>query len=121
MGSLLTVGYLGRQGHKPHMVAVATILMSIALLGRLLPHWVYGPGQDALELTKEYGDAALLLSNSSGSLAQDDCSDSGSLGAPSIFFFTSSVLLGVSTSVYWTLGVSYLDDNTLKDKAPLAL
>ncbi|GLG94702.1 Uncharacterized protein GBIM_01856, partial [Gryllus bimaculatus] len=133
--SLLFVGYLGRQGHKPHMVAVATILMSIALLGRLLPHWVYGPGQDALELTKEYGDAALLLSNSSGgetsargslcgtigSQDEDDCSNSGSLGAPAIILFTTNLILGVCSSVYWTLGFAYLDDNTHKDKAPLVL
>ncbi|KAK7867916.1 hypothetical protein R5R35_005269 [Gryllus longicercus] len=136
-GSVLIMGYLGRTGHKPRFVAVGMLLMSVACFGRLLPHLLYGPGQDALELTKEYGDqGAIVLGNSStgsagddrgslcgggGSRNEDDCSDGGSLGPPSIILFVSSILLGIGSSMYWTLGVAYLDDNTHKDKAPLTL
>lgn len=33
----------------------------------------------------------------------------------------SSVVLGVGSSTYWSLGVAYLDDNVRKNKMPVIL
>ena len=53
--SSLTLAYLGSRGHKTRWVAVGTFLVGLSCFLRLLPHLIYGPGQDALALTVENG------------------------------------------------------------------
>lgn len=52
-----------------------------------------------------------------GSLEQEDCSEGNdhSLISASILV-VSNLLMGVSSCMYWTLGVAYLDDNVRKNK-----
>jgi hypothetical protein len=38
-----------------------------------------------------------------------------------MIFFVAFLVIGVGTSVYHTLGISYLDDNARKNKAPFLL
>jgi hypothetical protein len=49
------LAYLGSRGHKTRWVAAGTLLVGLSSFLRLLPHLIYGPGQDALALTVEYG------------------------------------------------------------------
>ena len=49
------LAYLGSKGHKTRWVASGTLVIALACFMRMLPHFLYGPGQDALELTLEYG------------------------------------------------------------------
>jgi hypothetical protein len=51
----LVVSYLGSRGHKTRWVAFGTLLTSLACFMQFLPHLMFGPGQDALRLTSEYG------------------------------------------------------------------
>jgi hypothetical protein len=51
----LVLSYLGSRGHKTRWVASGTLTVGFACLMLLLPHLIFGPGQDALELTVEYG------------------------------------------------------------------
>jgi len=51
----LTFAYLGSRGHKTRWVAAGTLLVGLSCFMRLLPHLIYGPGQDAIALTVEYG------------------------------------------------------------------
>ena len=51
----LILSYLGSKGHKTRWVAAGTILVAVSCFLRAVPHFIFGPGQDALELTLEYG------------------------------------------------------------------
>ncbi|XP_046981251.1 solute carrier organic anion transporter family member 74D-like [Schistocerca americana] len=139
MVTLLALSYLGSRGHKPRWIAACTLLVALSCLLRVLPHLLYGPGQDALLLTLEYGAAgantSLALANASAASAAaavtavcgsapdtEDCSaGGGASSAPSAIFFISHVVLGAGNSLYFTLGLAYMDDNTRKDKAPILL
>jgi Organic Anion Transporter Polypeptide (OATP) family len=64
----LVVSYLGRSGHKPRWVAGGTALVGLSCFMRLIPHWLYGPGENSLLLTREFGTdfRPLNLSDNSG-------------------------------------------------------
>lgn len=96
----------------------------------MLPHFLYGPGEDALSLTKEYGTKLQSL-NASGIPSKHKkflCSDSENRGtdcevedgnfAPQVLLFIAQLVSGVGGSLYYTLGVSYMDDNIQKSKTP---
>jgi hypothetical protein len=53
--SSFPLAYLGSRGHKTRWLAAGTLLVGMSCFLRLLPHLIYGPGQDALALTVEYG------------------------------------------------------------------
>jgi len=57
----------------------------------------------------------------SGQKYQEECSAGDFSSAPAAIFFVSFLVFGVGTSVYHTLGISYLDDNARKNKAPFLL
>ena len=52
---------------------------------------------------------------------QEECSEGEFSSAPAAIFFVSFLVFGVGTSVYHTLGISYLDDNAKKNKTPFLL
>jgi hypothetical protein len=52
---------------------------------------------------------------------EEDCSLGSFSSVPSIIFIAAFFMIGIGNSVYNTLGISYLDDNTLKNKTPLLL
>lgn len=96
----------------------------------MLPHFLYGPGEDALMLTKEYGSKQEKLSNLSlisskqrkflclGKERGNDCIEEDGNFAPQIILFVAQAISGVGGSLYYTLGVSYMDDNIQKSKTP---
>ncbi|XP_043494572.1 solute carrier organic anion transporter family member 74D-like [Polistes fuscatus] len=99
----------------------------------MLPHFLYGPGEDALMLTKEYGGKIQNLPNTStSSLIPDkhrkflcldnargpEFEDTDSNFAPQVLLFIAQLVSGVGGSLYYTLGVSYMDDNIQKSKTP---
>jgi hypothetical protein len=52
---------------------------------------------------------------------QEECSAGDFSSTPAAIFFVSFLVFGVGASVYHTLGISYLDDNARKNKAPFLL
>ena len=50
----LILTYLGSKGHKTRWVAAGTLIVTLSCFLRIVPHLIFGPGQDALELTIEY-------------------------------------------------------------------
>ena len=96
----------------------------------MLPHFLYGPGEDALLLTKEYG-AKPQIANSShipdkyrkflcfgNESRENECEDADGNFAPQVLLFIAELVSGVGGSLYYTLGVSYMDDNIQKSKTP---
>lgn len=47
--------YYGSKGHRPKWMSTALFGIALYCLMSALPHFLYGPGEDALKLTKEYG------------------------------------------------------------------
>lgn len=58
-----TLSYIAGKGHRPRWIAFGVYSVMTFCLLCTLPHIMYGPGEQALSLTKEYSD--LLEGNSS--------------------------------------------------------
>lgn len=144
--SVLALSYLGSRGHKPRWVAAGTLLVAASCLLRVLPHLLYGPGQDALTLTVEHGapDVVATALHSGGTTAAGsktrlcgapDGVDAGVGGvgewcgqrggaaalAPAAILFLANALTGVGNSLYYTLGLAYMDDNARRSQSPILL
>lgn len=96
----------------------------------MLPHFLYGPGEDALSLTKEYRakqgtlNASMIFDKRRKSLCMGkenrgmECKAEDGNFAPQVLLFIAQLVSGVGGSLYYTLGVSYMDDNIQKSKTP---
>jgi Organic Anion Transporter Polypeptide (OATP) family len=51
----------------------------------------------------------------------EDCANASSGNISAFIFLAAHIVLGIGSSVYYTLGISYLDDNARKNKAPVLL
>uniref|UniRef100_A0A1B6LJP5 Solute carrier organic anion transporter family member n=1 Tax=Graphocephala atropunctata TaxID=36148 RepID=A0A1B6LJP5_9HEMI len=133
--TMLTVGvllnYYGGKGHRPRWIAFGIFTSVAFCLMNALCHFLYGPGEDALHLTKEFGgdynanNTALLIDADNRKLlcqrdrAGEECDTySGNL-APQVILFMAHFISGIGGSLYYTLGVSYMDDNISKSKSPI--
>ncbi|XP_059481796.1 solute carrier organic anion transporter family member 74D-like isoform X2 [Neocloeon triangulifer] len=128
----LPLTYWGRAGHKPRWVAWGTAVVGLSCFIRLIPHWLYGPGDTALSLTREFGNEfqSLNASGTSGPKVTlcgnnhvefEDCEHASSGNISALIFLASNLLQGVGGAVYYTLGISYLDDNAKKNKSPVLI
>ncbi|RZF42278.1 hypothetical protein LSTR_LSTR003896 [Laodelphax striatellus] len=88
--AVLFCAYFGRFGNKPLWVAAGAMLCALSSFGKLLPHLLYGPGADALELGKSSVD--LGDHNETISFEPAICSFMRSFG-PMIGFFVSWIAL----------------------------
>ncbi|XP_074101813.1 organic anion transporting polypeptide 58Dc [Cotesia typhae] len=133
----VVLSYYAGRGHRPRWIAVGIYTVVIFCCLTMLPHFLYGPGEDALQLTKEYGGKPVNSSESdmhwSGSRerkflcqatenSKPVCDDTdGSNFAPQVLLFTAQLVSGIGGSLYYTLGVSYMDDNIKKSKTPVSI
>ena len=96
------------------------------------PHFLYGPGEDALALTAEFG--ALPDENATMEVLEEqrsktlcrlrggiECEEGEGNFAPQVVLFLAQFISGIGGSLYYTLGVSYMDDNIKKSKTPVLL
>lgn len=96
-----------------------------------LLHLLYGAGEDALLLTTEFG--ARYDANTTKDLFEreqrkslcharnrtySDCETLEGSYAPQIILFTAQLISGMGAPLYYTLGISYMDDNIKKSKTP---
>lgn len=120
--------YAGRR-HRPRWIALGVYTVVLFCILTALPHALYGPGEDALSLTREYG--GIVNQNLSSELQSRErqknlCKTSGGVGceeedgniAPVILLFVANFVSGIGGSLYYTLGVTYMDDNIKKSKTP---
>lgn len=52
------LGYYCGSGHRPRWIAFGILTFAVFCFMNAMPHFLYGPGNDALEVTKEYGWAS---------------------------------------------------------------
>lgn len=55
----LILSYYGGQRNRPRWISCGVIFCALSCFILALPHFIYGPGDDALQLTQEYRDRNL--------------------------------------------------------------
>lgn len=128
MFASVILSYYAGRSHRPRWMAFGMYTVVLYCFLTALPHFLYGSGDDALSLTTEYGATynpndtydieihrkQTLCRNSS----RIECeTEEGNL-APQLILFIAQLISGVGGSLYYTLGVSYMDDNIKKAKTP---
>ncbi|XP_033149776.1 solute carrier organic anion transporter family member 74D [Drosophila busckii] len=131
----LILSYIGGQRNRPRWIAWGIVLCGLSCYILILPHFIYGAGDEVLQLTKEY-QSNVANSTLVGSLTPANVSkpeqlcgvgkpnnncDSLFTYVPLVLIFISQFVLGVGNTLYYSLGQTYLDDNTKKMNTPLML
>lgn len=125
------LSYYAGKGHRPRWIAFGLFTIVLFCWLNALPHLLYGPGEAALSLTTEFGatydenqtrevfeaQKAKTLCRSNGTRGAECEVEEGNL-APQLVLFVAQFISGVGSSLYYTLGVSYMDDNIKKSKTP---
>ncbi|XP_030380437.1 solute carrier organic anion transporter family member 74D [Scaptodrosophila lebanonensis] len=134
----LILSYIGGQRNRPRWIAWGIVFCGLSCYILVLPHFIYGAGQEMLQLTEEYQKS---LGNSTdpnftavnvstlknqpeqlcGSGKHEEGCDSLFSYVPLVLIFLSQFVLGVGNTLYYSLGQTYLDDNTKKTNTPLML
>ncbi|CAH0386215.1 unnamed protein product [Bemisia tabaci] len=121
----ILISYYAGKGHRPRWLAVSSLMLALFCITNSLPYFIFGPGDDAKSVTKEYGS----ISSFNFSLDKDstlcqskigECDREGSIW-PQLILFGAQLIAGLSGSLYHTLGISYADDNVQKSKSPAFL
>ncbi|XP_045122956.1 solute carrier organic anion transporter family member 74D-like [Portunus trituberculatus] len=134
----MVLGYYGNYGHRPRWVGVGVFCTAISCFLAALPHLLYGPGQDALDLvaamnahrdnTLENSTIRVKKMEVCHSYSGEACeegedgllqSGSSEYIGPIILFFVSQFFVGISISLFYSIGLTYLDDNVNKKTYPL--
>ncbi|XP_014246664.1 solute carrier organic anion transporter family member 4C1 isoform X2 [Cimex lectularius] len=127
----LVLTYAGGQRNRPLWLGWGVALSGISCFIITLPHFIYGPGNHALSFTKEYieehgiNQTSIDLKEKMGLCSKErsvkDC-DMGEYSViPSVLVFISQFILGIGSTLYYSLGQTYIDDNTKKTKTPMVL
>ncbi|XP_026841496.1 solute carrier organic anion transporter family member 5A1 isoform X1 [Drosophila persimilis] len=120
------LAYYAGRGHRPRWIGFGLIILAIFCLLMLSPQLIYGPGEDALKLTREYGesiDHTLNGTKRDEALCQKEKPSCEEDQEPSDFmpimlFFLAQFVCGIGCTLFYTLGLSYMDDNSKKSKTP---
>ncbi|XP_042874771.1 solute carrier organic anion transporter family member 74D-like isoform X2 [Penaeus japonicus] len=128
----LFLSYYGNYGHRPRWMAVGVMLAAGSGFGAALPHFIYGPGEDAVTLARAAAAVGDAGGNSTETNAEqelcfshpaENCGPDGSGGGAYvgaiILFFCSQFFVGIAVSIFYSIGVSYLDDNINKKTYPV--
>lgn len=126
------LAYYAGKGHRPRWIAFGLFSIVAFCLLTALPHFLYGPGEQAFLLTREYGASlndettfevmelerqkTLCRTNVTAGIAECELEE-GTL-APQLLLFAGQLVAGVGQSLYYTLGAAYIDDNVKKSKTP---
>uniref|UniRef100_A0A1A9UYM4 Solute carrier organic anion transporter family member n=1 Tax=Glossina austeni TaxID=7395 RepID=A0A1A9UYM4_GLOAU len=127
------LSYYAGKGHRPRWIGFGLSTIVIFCLLMAVPHFLYGPGEDALALTAEFGAIAdenatmeVIEAQRSKTLCRSrdggaECVQGEGNVAPQLVLFLAQFISGIGGSLYYTLGVAYMDDNTKKSKTPALL
>ncbi|XP_042883333.1 uncharacterized protein LOC122260222 [Penaeus japonicus] len=113
-------------------LGVGVMFTAASCFSAALPHLMYGPGQDAIDLADATTFDADAFANSS-LLAQpkkqeelchkrevETCEEEGSaFVGPILLMFLAQFFVGIAISIFFSVGVTYLDDNISKKTYPI--
>uniref|UniRef100_A0A182M6I5 Solute carrier organic anion transporter family member n=1 Tax=Anopheles culicifacies TaxID=139723 RepID=A0A182M6I5_9DIPT len=113
----LFLSYYASNRRKPLWIAMGIVSMALSCFVNALPHFLFSKGHD--ELVQNVGNWTKGADNlcREDRLAPDCSLDVGDI-RPQLVLFFGSFLSGIGTSLYFTLGLTYLDDNVRKEKVP---
>uniref|UniRef100_A0A182T273 Solute carrier organic anion transporter family member n=1 Tax=Anopheles maculatus TaxID=74869 RepID=A0A182T273_9DIPT len=113
----LFLSYYASNRRKPLWIAMGIVSMALSCFVNALPHFLFAKGQEELE--QNVGNWTKGADNlcREDRLAPDCSLDVGDI-RPQLVLFFGSFLSGIGTSLYFTLGLTYLDDNVRKEKVP---
>nr|XP_014103547.1 solute carrier organic anion transporter family member 74D-like [Bactrocera oleae] len=127
------LSYYASKGHRPRWIGFGIMTFVGFCVLNAAPHFLYGPGKDALALTAEFGGVVnenttqdVLEKQRAKELCRDRSNETACAleegnFAPQAVLFLAQVVSGIGGGLYYTLGVSYMDDNTKKSKTPALL
>lgn len=127
------LSYYAGRGHKPRWIGFGLLTIMAFCMLTAAPHFLYGPGDAALALTAEFG--AIPDENATMEVLEEqrtktlcrlkgnrvECLESEGNFAPQLVLFAAQFISGIGGSLYYTLGVAYMDDNIKKSKTPVLL
>lgn len=123
----LFIGFYGKNAHKPRWMAVGCIITGLSVSLTALPYFIYGPAQgEEIEFARNRTISKLMSKKSAFQMCNEpvkvDCSDTSratTMTAVAVAIFAlSNFFRGFGTSIYFTFGTPYLDDNVSKAKMP---
>ncbi|KAH8275691.1 hypothetical protein KR026_012669 [Drosophila bipectinata] len=120
------MGYYAGNGHRPRWMGVGLLtFVAFCLLSSSL-HFIYGAGEDALKLTREYGQINETLAQKEKDQKVCQTSAAGCIQevgqwVPQLILFVAQLISGVGQALFYTLGIAYMDDNGTKSKTPAML
>lgn len=125
----LILSYHGAHRNRPRWIAWGVAFSAISCFVVALPHFLYGPGTDALDLTKDAVQNVTKTSKTDQLCHEDKreehCEQQELTGdfsiVPLVLVFLSQFILGIGNTLYFSLGQTYLDDNTKKTETPVLL
>ena len=122
----LFIGYYGKTAHKPRWMSIGCVVTGISVMITALPYFLYGAAHENeleivgnLTLSKKSrnGDQMCMLDPQ-----KEDCSEMSASKTMTMVavacFAISNFFRGFGTSIYFTYGTPYLDDNVSKAKMP---
>ncbi|TMS02718.1 solute carrier organic anion transporter family, member 1D1 [Larimichthys crocea] len=136
MGNLLViafVSYFGAKLHRPRLIAIGCLVMSVGSFLIALPHFLQGPyiyETSVSHSTDVNNTESALPCNSNHSLTDaDDTPDLKTRTACEkaagsslwIYIFVGNMLRGIGETPIMPLGVSYLDDFSSEENSPFYL
>ncbi|XP_061617558.1 solute carrier organic anion transporter family member 1C1-like isoform X1 [Phyllopteryx taeniolatus] len=136
MGNLLViafVSYFGAKLHRPRLIAIGCMIMSVGSFLISLPHFLQGPYKyetSMIHNTQVNGTESILPCSSNHSLT--DVDDTPDLATRAdcekaagssmwVYVFLGNILRGIGETPIMPLGVSYLDDFSKEENTPFYL
>lgn len=130
IGSLVLSSFLGyycARGHQPRWIAFGVLTFGVFCLMNAAPHFLYGVGSDAMQLTEEYQPNTTeiiyrneMLCHRDG-IGQAQCDQKAGSWAPQVILFVAQLISGIGQTLLNSLGSTYMDDNVQKNKLPSML
>lgn len=121
----LFIGYYGKTAHKPRWMAIGCVVTGLSVMITALPFFIYGSVEDnELEMVanKAFKKSRPWDQMCRSSGYTEDCSqvvaNSTMTYVAVACFAISNFFRGFGTSIYFTYGTPYLDDNVSKAKMP---
>lgn len=127
------VTYYASRKHKPRWIGFGGYSVVIFCLMSALPHFIFGPGNDSYDLTKEMGGQKNPNISSSRyfeiledrkMLCKDKprkCDPTGDNVIAPILLFLAQFISGIGQTLFHSVGISYLDDNVKRSNVPIML
>lgn len=92
------------------------------------PHFIYGSGDRAMSFVKHENTSSLLTADGITTESQQFCNATTVQDTEPpvesymwvlVIFFAGHFMCGIANSIFWSLLITYMDNNVSKTKAPL--